>query len=145
MSGESRVSDVDLQVLVECGLELGVVFPGLGQEDLGILVEYGLEFRVFLPLWHVDLQVLVECGLELRVFSRVLRYVDLQVLVECGLELGVSFQVLWNVDLQVLVECGSELFFQCCGMYICRFCCSFLFNNANPILTIAPKYCVEAH
>ncbi len=36
------------------------------------------------------------------------------------------------------------VFFQCCGMYICRFRCSFLFNNANPILAIAPKYCVEA-
>jgi hypothetical protein len=32
---------VDLQVLVECGLELGVVFPVLWQEELDILVEYG--------------------------------------------------------------------------------------------------------
>ncbi len=41
---------VDLQVLVECWLELGVSFQ---------------------LLWHVDLQVLVECGSELECFSSI--------------------------------------------------------------------------
>ncbi len=61
---------VDLQVLVECVLELRVFSPVLRHVDLQVLVECGLELGLsFQVLWHVNLQVLVEYGSELECFS----------------------------------------------------------------------------